>query len=36
MRQQGIAALALVVGLLLAVLMRWAERVLCRWRERGT
>ena len=31
----GIIAIA-VVGLLLAVLMRWAERVLCRWRERGT
>jgi len=30
----GIIAIA-VVGLLLAVLMRWAERVLCRWRVRG-
>ena len=30
----GIIAIA-VVGLLLAVLMRWAESVLCRWRERG-
>ena len=30
----GIIAIA-IVGLLLAVLMRWAERVLCRWRVRG-
>ena len=30
----GIIAIA-VVGLLLAVLMRWAEHVLCRWRVRG-
>ncbi len=30
----GIIAIA-IVGLLLAVLMRWAERVLCKWRVRG-
>lgn len=30
----GIIAIA-IVGLLLAVLMRWAECVLCRWRVRG-
>lgn len=30
----GILAIA-VVGLLLAILMRWAERVLCQWRVRG-
>ena len=30
----GIIAIA-IVGLLLAVLMRWAERVLCSWRVRG-
>ena len=30
----GIIAIA-IVGLLLAVLMRWVEKVLCRWRVRG-
>lgn len=31
----GIIAIA-VVGLLLAVLMRWMEKVLCQWRVRGS
>ncbi len=31
----GIIAIA-VVGLLMAVLMRWLEKVLCQWRERGS
>ena len=31
----GIIAIA-VVGLLLAALMRWMERVLCQWRVRGS
>lgn len=31
----GIIAIA-VTGLLLASLMRWAERILCRWRVRGS
>ncbi len=31
----GIIGIA-VVGLLLAVLMRWIEKILCRWRVRGT
>ena len=30
----GIIAIA-VVGLLLAILMRWIEQILCRWRVRG-
>lgn len=30
----GIIAIA-VVGLLMAVLMRWLEKILCQWRERG-
>ena len=30
----GIIAIA-VVGLLMAVLMRWLEKVLCQWKERG-
>lgn len=31
----GIIGIA-IVGLLLAVLMRWIEKILCRWRVRGT
>lgn len=30
----GIIAIA-IVGLLMAVLMRWLEKILCQWRERG-
>lgn len=30
----GIIAIA-VVGLLMAVIMRWLEKILCQWRERG-
>ncbi len=30
----GIIAIA-VIGLLMAVLMRWLEKILCQWRERG-
>ena len=30
----GIIAIA-IVGLLMAVLMRWLEKIMCQWRERG-
>jgi NitT/TauT family transport system permease protein/sulfonate transport system permease protein len=31
----GVIAIA-VTGLLLAIIMRWAEKILCGWRVRGT
>lgn len=31
----GIIAIA-IVGLLMAVMMRWLEKILCQWRERGS